>query len=35
LRDVDVEQVQMDELFALLSAVRDGEVTAAEAVKRL
>ena len=25
LRDVDVEQVQMDELFALLSAVKDGE----------
>jgi IS1 family transposase len=35
LRDVDVEQVQMDELFALLSAVKDGEVTEAEAIKRL
>ena len=32
LRDVDVEQVQMDELFALLSAVKDGEVTEAEAI---
>jgi IS1 family transposase len=35
LRDVDVEQVQMDELFALLSAVKDGNVTEAEAVERL
>jgi negative regulator of sigma E activity len=35
LRDVHVEQVQMDALFALLSAVKDGEVTEAEALKRL
>jgi len=35
LRDVNVAQVQMDELFALLSAVKDGEVTEAEAMKRL
>lgn len=35
LRDIYVEQVQMDELFALLSAVKDGEVTEAEAIKRL
>jgi len=35
LCDVDVEQVQMDELFALLSAVKEGEVTEAEAIKRL
>jgi transposase-like protein len=35
LHDVYVEQVQMDELFALLSAVKDGEVTEADAVKRL
>jgi IS1 family transposase/transposase-like protein len=35
LRDLHVEQVQMDELFALLSAVKEGEVTEAEAVKRL
>jgi hypothetical protein len=27
LRDVYVEQVQMDELFALLSAVNDGDIT--------
>ena len=30
-----VEQVQMDELFALLSAVKDGEITEDEAIKRL
>jgi IS1 family transposase len=35
LRDVYVEQVQMDELFALLSAVKDGDITETEAVKRL
>jgi len=35
LHHVDVEQVQMDELFALLSAVQDGEVTEDEAIKRL
>ena len=35
LQDVHVEQVQMDELFALLSAIKDGEVTEAEAIKRL
>lgn len=35
LRDLYVEQVQMDELFALLSAVKDGEATEAEAIKRL
>ena len=35
LRDLHVEQVQMDELFALLSAVKEGEVTEAEAIKRL
>jgi IS1 family transposase len=35
LRDVHVEQVQMDELFALLSAVKEGNVSAAEAIKRL
>jgi hypothetical protein len=31
----DVEQVQMDELFALLSAVKDGKITEAQAIKRL
>jgi IS1 family transposase len=35
LRDVHVEQVQMDELFARLSAVKDGQVTEDEAIKRL
>ena len=35
LHDVDVEQVQMDELFALLSAVKYGEITQDEAIKRL
>ena len=35
LRDVYVEQGQMDELFALLSAVKEGEVTEAQAIKRL
>lgn len=35
LHDLHVEQVQMDELFALLSAVKDGEVTEAQAIKRL
>jgi IS1 family transposase/transposase-like protein len=35
LQDVYVEQVQMDELFALLSAVKDGDVTEAEAIKCL
>jgi hypothetical protein len=35
LHDVDVEQVQMDELFALLSAVKDGEMTEDDAIQRL
>ena len=35
LHDLHVEQVQMDELFAWLSAVQEGEVTEAEAMKRL
>ena len=35
LHDLHVDQVQLDELFALLSAVKDGEVTEAEAIKRL
>jgi transposase-like protein len=35
LRDLHVEQVQMDELFVLLSAVKDGEVTETQAIKRL
>ena len=35
LHDVRVRQVQLDELFALLSAVKDGEVSGAEAIARL
>jgi IS1 family transposase/transposase-like protein len=35
VHDLDVEQVQMDELFALLSAVKEGEVNEAEAIQRL
>jgi IS1 family transposase len=35
LHDVRVRQVQLDELFALLSAVKVGEVSAAEAIERL
>jgi IS1 family transposase len=35
LHDVQVRQVQLDELFALLSAVKDGEVSEAEAIERL
>jgi IS1 family transposase len=35
LHDVRVTQVQLDELFALLSAVKTGEVSEAEAIQRL
>src|SRR5712692_7095516 len=35
LHDVRVTQVQLDELFALLSAVKDGEVSKAEALEHL
>jgi IS1 family transposase len=35
LRDVRVEQVQMDELFALLSAVKAGDISETQALKRL
>ena len=35
LHDVRVTQVQLDELFALLSAVKAGEVSEAEALQRL
>jgi transposase-like protein len=35
LHDVGVRQVQLDELFALLSAVKDDEVSEAEAIERL
>src|SRR6266436_2702028 len=35
LHDVRVRQVQLDELFALLSAVQDGAVSEADAIERL
>ena len=35
VHDLDVEQVQMDELFALLSAVKDGEISERQALKCL
>src|SRR5262249_17857060 len=35
LHDVRVQQVQLDELFASLSAVKDGTVSAAEAIECL
>jgi IS1 family transposase len=35
LCDVHAQQLQLDELYAVLSAVRDGEMTKAEAVERL
>ncbi len=35
LHDVRVQQVQLDELFALLSAVKDGAVSETEAIARL
>lgn len=35
LHDLHVEQVQMDELFALLSAVKEGEATEVQAIKRV
>jgi IS1 family transposase len=35
LHDVHVRQVQLDELFAVLSAVKTGEVSEAEAIERL
>ncbi len=35
LHDLEVTQVQLDELFALLSAVKTGEVSEAEAIERL
>ena len=35
LHDLHLNQVQLDELYAVLSAVRDGEVSKAEAIERL
>src|SRR5262249_14076269 len=35
LHELHLNQVQLDELYAVLSAVRDGDVSAAEAIERL
>ena len=35
LGDVHVRQVQLDELYAVLSAVKDGTVRESEAIERL
>ena len=35
LCELHVNQLQLDELYAVLSAVKDGEITAAKAIKRL
>ena len=35
LHELHLNQVQLDELDAVLSAVRDGDVSAAEAIERL
>jgi len=35
LHELYVNQVQLDELYAVLSAVREGEISAAEAIERL
>jgi IS1 family transposase len=35
LRELHIQQIQLDELYAVLSAVRNGEMSAAEAVEQL
>jgi hypothetical protein len=35
LREWQINQVQLDELYAVLSAVREGEVSEADAIERL
>jgi hypothetical protein len=35
LHEVHLNQVQLDELYAVLSAVRDGDISEAEAIERL
>jgi IS1 family transposase len=35
LRELPLKQVQLDELYAVLSAVKDGDMSAAEAIERL
>ena len=35
LRELPLKQVQLDELYAVLSAVREGDMSEAEAIERL
>jgi hypothetical protein len=35
LRELHLKQIQLNELYAVLSVVRDGDVSAAEAIERL
>ena len=35
LRELSIRQIQLDELYAVLSAVRDGEISEAEAIEQL
>jgi IS1 family transposase len=35
LRELEINQIQLDELYAVLSAVRDGEMSEAEAIEQL
>ena len=35
LHELHLNQIQLDELYAVLSAVRDGDISAAEAIERL
>ena len=35
LHELHLNQIQLDELYAVLSAVRDGDINAAEAIERL
>jgi hypothetical protein len=35
LHELHINQIQLDELYAVLSAVRDGDMSAAEAIERL
>jgi hypothetical protein len=35
LHELEINQVQLDELYAVLSAVRDGDISEAEAIERL
>ena len=35
LHELEINQIQLDELYAVLSAVRDGEMSEAEAIEQL